>query len=550
MKPKLLVIGLDCGTFKFIKPYAESGYLPNLEKLMADGTFRILKSTIPPVSPPAWTTFLTGKNPGSHGVFQFVNMDISDYAFTSNRLINSTLFSGSTFIDLIGDNGLKVGIVKIPFTYPPWEVNGFMIAGEPSPDWTKAHTYPPQMAEKLERMNLGDSRDFMLYNTERLIEHLNFDCDVRTKITCDMLDKRESDFFMVVHTATDAAAHRFWKFSDASCPNYKASFKKYKNAIRDVYIMVDRSIGQIMQKIDEQTTVLIMSDHGADRNALYHFHLNAWLRDKGYLSVMEEAAGYKEFVKSSLVNAKNRLPARWRHFLVTNFKKKYLKKVSDFQDRLNNFEWAKTLAYAVSIYPTVDGITLNMAGRQAAGVVKPGREADRLLDEIQTKLIDVTDPRTGSRIVADIFHREEIYRGDSAKKMPDLIIKYNPEYRGGLHTSKPVLSDVPATAFDFQSGNHDEDGIFIAKGPAIQKGLELSASNIQDMAPTILYAMGLSIPSNMDGRVMLDIFCDTFVASNPVQIGASGLQENKTSYDLTDAEQAEMQNQLKGLGYF
>ena len=549
MKPKLLVIGLDCGTFKFIKPYAKMGYLPNLAKIMAAGTTRIMKSTVPPVSPPAWTTFLTGKNPGSHGIFQFVNMDVSDYAFTSNRLINSTLFSGTTFIDQLGDNGLKVGIVKIPFTYPPWEVNGFMIAGEPSPDWTKAHTYPPNLADKFERMNLGDSTDFMLYNTEKLLNHLKYDCEVRTKITCDMLDWWDTDFFMVVHTATDAAAHRFWKFTDSFCPNYQKSFKKYENIIRDVYVMVDQSIGQILKKIDKETVIFIMSDHGAARNALYYFHINAWLREQGYLRVKEED-GHKKFIKSTLTKVKNRLPTKWKHFLVTRFKEKYLKTFSDFQTVLNNFKWSDTRAYAVSIYPTVDGVVLNLAGRQAGGIVETGRDGDRLLDEIRTRLSDLQDPRTGSHVVADIFHRDEIYQGDFAKKMPDLIIKYNPVYRGGQNTAKPYFSDVPASGFEFQSGNHDENGIFIASGPAIRKGVELDACNIQDMAPTILYAMGLAVPEHIDGRVNLDIFDEDFVASNPVQIRSGGMRKPTASYDLTEKEQAEMQNQLKGLGYF
>lgn len=549
MKPKLLVIGLDCGTFRFIRPYAEQGYLPNLSEIMASGTTRVMKSTIPPVSPPAWTTFLTGKNPGDHGIFQFVNMDIRKYAFASNRLINSNLFSGSTFIDMIGDHGLKVGIVKIPFTYPPWKVNGFMIAGEPSPDWTKAHTYPKDLAEELGRMNFGGSTDFMLYNTEELFEHLTFDCEVRTKITCEMLDRRESDFFMVVHTVTDAAAHRFWKYTDPKCPNYLERFKKYENIIRDVYAMVDRSIGQFLRKIDEQTTVFLMSDHGAARNPLHHFHINAWLREQGYLCSGTEAR-YRHFFKSSLVKLKNTLPAKWRNAVVTGIKRKYLKKVSDLQIALNNFKWSDTRAYAVSIYPTVDGIVLNLRGRQPEGIVEPGEEADRTLEEIRTKLTELRDPRNGMYVVGELFHRDDIYQGEHAIKMPDLIIKYNPEYRGGQSGDLPYFSDVPAANFEFQSGNHDENGIFIAYGPEIQKGVELDACKIQDMPPTILHTMGLPIPEDMDGQVMLDIFDDSFVAANPVRTTAETMRRSTESYELTEDEQNEMKEQLKGLGYF
>jgi predicted AlkP superfamily phosphohydrolase/phosphomutase len=548
MKPKVLVIGLDCATFRFIHPFAAQGYLPNLARVMTEGVSRVMKSTIPPISPPAWTTFLTGKNPGRHGIFQFVNMDVSDYAFTRNRLINSTLFSGSTFIDTISDSGLNVGIVKIPFTYPPWEVNGFMIAGEPSPDWTKAHTYPPGLSEKLGRMNMGNSTDFMLYNTEKLFEHLKFDCEVRTRITCEMLNTHASDFFMVVHTVTDAAAHRFWKFTDPKCPNYKKRFTKYENIIRDVYALVDRSIGQILQKIDDQTTVFIMSDHGAARNSLYYFHINAWLREQGYLRC-EEKAGSRRLLHSLLVKIKNALPPRLKHLAVSTIKRKYFKNVSGFQIALNSFRWPDTRAYAVPIYPTVAGIVLNLKGRQPEGVVEPGKDADRMVDEIRAKLEMLRDPRTGSDVVKEVLRREDIYAGEHAKKMPDLIVKYNPEYRGGKGVEPPYFSNVPAANFEFQSGDHHEDGIFIAYGPEIQKGIELGASDIQDMAPTILYTIRLPIPEDIDGQVMLDIFNSAFVTANPVRTTPGKKERFDDSYELTDDEEDEMKKQLKGLGY-
>ena len=161
------------------------------------------------------------------------------------------------------------------------------------------------------------------------------------------------------------------------------------------------------------------------------------------------------------------------------------------------------------------------------------------------------DPRSGRKIIDEVIFREEIYHGEYAKKMPDLIVKYNLKFTGGRDIQAPYLTDVPSKNFEYQSGNHDENGIFIAYGPAIKKGVELSNCNIQDMAPTILfYAMGLSIPGDMDGRVMLDIFQDAFVDSNPVQAKTVGMREMTRNYDMTEKEHDEMIKQLKGLGYF
>lgn len=548
MKAKVLVIGLDCATFDLIKPYARGGWLPNINRVMTDGVTRVLKSTVPPISPPAWTTFLTGKNPGRHGIFQFVDMDVRNYSFTRNRLINSSLFSGNTFIDSISDQNRKVGIVKIPFTYPPWKVNGFMIAGDPSPDWTKAHTHPPELSGEIGRVNMGSSFDFERYNTENLLKHLKFDCNVRTRIACEMMQKEVYDFFMVVHNITDAAVHRFWKFTDTTCPNYKNSFYKYKDIIRDVYIQADKSIGQILKNIDQNTTVFFMSDHGASRKPLHFFHINAWLKEKGYL-VCKRKKSSLHYVNSMLTQIKNLLPPVLSHLIANAIRRHFLSRLSSFQTKVTNFDPSRTIAYAVSLYATYDGIVLNLKGRQSHGIVEPGSDVKDLCDRIHLALLEITDPRNGKKIIQRVYRREEVFKGEFSERMPELIVQYNHDYRGGKDTTLPLFSDVPATDFDFQSGDHDENGIFIAQGPQIKKGIELETSQIQDMAPTILYAMGLPIPDDMDGKILLDIFDNDFVEKNPARKFSMRKQTTSDVYELSEEEEDEMKEQLKGLGY-
>lgn len=548
MSRKVVVIGLDCGTFRFVKPFAEEGWLPNLKRVMQQGVTRILKSTIPPISPPAWATFLTGKNPGRHGIFHFVEMNVNDYGFISNRLINSSLFSGQTFIDFISNQNLKVGIVKIPFTYPPWKVNGFMIAGEPSPDWKKAHTYPPELAETIGRVNLGSSFDFMRYDTEGLLKHLKFDCDVRTRIACEMLEKGTCDFFMLVHNITDAAVHRFWKFTDPGCPNYEQNFSRYKNIIRDIYVEADKSIGQILKKIDQDTTVFFMSDHGASRKPTRFFHINTWLKQAGYLNCKNKQSSVQR-IKPLVLKIKNALPPVTRQLILHALQVNFLKKFSALQAKAANFEWCSTKAYAVNLYTTYDGIVLNLKGRQPCGIVEPGLEAEQLCQEIQSALLKLRDPRTGQNIIEKIYRREEVFQGGFSERMPDLIIQYNHNYRGRKETTLPLFSDIPATDFDFQSGDHDENGIFMACGRHISRGVERLPAKIEDMAPTILYAMGLPIPDDMDGHVLLDIFEQEFVIKHPIKRVSSKQRGATDSYELSEDESDEMKEQLRGLGY-
>ena len=548
MKPKVLVIGLDCATFKLISPYAEEGYLPNLKRIMENGVTRILKSTIPPVSPPAWATFLTGRNPGKHGIFQFVDMNVKDYGFLSNRIINSSLFSGSTFIDFISSQNLTVGIVKIPFTFPPWKVNGFMIAGEPSPDWKKAHTYPPELSEKLGCVNLGSSTDFILYSPEDLFKHLEFDCNVRTKIAQEMIEKNTYDFFMLVHNITDAAAHRYWKYIDPTCPNYKKKFVKYKNIVRDVYELADKSIGKLLEKIDEDTIIFFMSDHGASRNPIHFFNINAWLKEKGALYYKEKKSATR-LIMNALIKIKYILSPKLRSFTSIFIKKFFLKKLSNFQASASNFDWHQTKAYAVTLYATFGGVALNLKGRQACGIVEPGPEAGRLCEDIQSALLEIRDPRNGKKVIEQVYRREDIFTGTYTERLPELIIKFNSDYQSSADPSAPLFSDVNPSDFDFQSGNHDENGIFIAWGKNIRKGAKFAPAQIQDMAPTILYAMGLSVPDEMDGQVLLDIFEQDFVDKNPIgRISESKWTETE-SYELNEDASDKMKEQLQGLGY-
>jgi len=548
MSPKVIVIGLDSATFGLIKPFVKDGWLPNLNRVINEGVARVLKSTIPPISPPAWTTFLTGTNPGRHGIFHFLDIDAQRYNFTSNRLINSSLFSGQTFLDFISHQQRKVGTVKIPFTYPPWKVNGFMVAGEPSPNWKKAYTYPPDLSEKIGRLNLGSGTDFVRYNTNELISHLKYDCDVRTRIACDMMKKETFDFFMVVHTITDAASHRFWKYTDSTCPNYSSTFEKYANLIRDMYVEADKSIGRILARVSPDTTIFFMSDHGASRKPVHFFQINAWLKEKGCLSNLDGKSS-AHYLNKMLVALKNSLPPRLRQTIARGIKLHFQQKLSTIQTLAANFDWPQTRAYAVNLYNNYDGIVVNLKGRQSEGIIESREEARSLCEYIRSELFKIKDPRNGNHVVEQVYKREEVFSGPYMIRIPDLIVKYHPDYRSGKTLEGRLFSDVPRTDFDFQSGDHDEDGIFIAIGPHVKKGVHLQEAHIQDMAPTILYSMGLPIPEYMEGRVLLDIFDEKFTLKRPIEKISGNIGHRDERHKLSKEDEEEMKNQLRGLGY-
>jgi len=137
---KVLVIGLDGATFDLIKPFAAQGQLPHLKKLMDAGAWSELSSTIPPVTASAWTSFMTGKNPGAHGLFDFMQRRKGSYDLVP---VSSGERDGKTLWEVAGDAGRKVIVMGVPVTYPPTPVNGLLVTGMLTPRGAKNSTIWP-----------------------------------------------------------------------------------------------------------------------------------------------------------------------------------------------------------------------------------------------------------------------------------------------------------------------------------------------------------------------------------------------------------------------
>ena len=152
-KTKVFTIGIDGGTFDIILPLVERGELPNFERMINQGVWGKLESTVPPFSGPAWASFQTGKAPSSHGVFDFVNKKQNSY---ETYYVNSTHIRGTRFWDVLGDNGLKVGIINVMVTYPPRPVNGFLLTGGLTPPG-RSFAYPESLAQEIIKI-FGDYR--------------------------------------------------------------------------------------------------------------------------------------------------------------------------------------------------------------------------------------------------------------------------------------------------------------------------------------------------------------------------------------------------------
>lgn len=546
---KILIIGLDGATLDIIEPLVNAGRLPTFASFMKEGVWGKLRSTILPVTPPAWTSFMTGKNPGKHGVFGFfVNLP-NQY---KTRFVTALDIKAKPFWEYFNKD-IKIGLIEVPMTYPPKPINGVMISGIMVPSHFKIFTYPSSLHTELIK-ELGDYPiDTWLRKYAQkgdLIEGLRalyYYTSFRQKAALYLLEKKGPfDFFMVVFRGTDLIQHYAFKFLDKDYVNrYPEEGKKFGEIIYQFYEKMDIYIAELMQKAGKDCTVIIMSDHGGGPLKKY-FYINSWLIKEGYLKL-------KKGIKKNQIKLRKRPLERvlkrlhLEHFLPNSLKKLKipLPYVIEYPpDEL--VDWENTKAYANLIWR--DGIIrINLKGREPQGCVDE-KEYELLKDEIKEKLLSLIDPETGKPFIEAVYKREEIYHGPYVKDAPDiLIITKNIEYafKGDLIENKFL-----ETPIDPSPATHRMDGIFFMKGPAVCEGKELKGLNIIDIAPTVLYLMGYSIPEDMDGRVIKEAIREDYLQAYPIVFSKEKGEVKIIPAEVcTSEEAAEIEKQLRSLGY-
>jgi len=537
---KLLIIGIDGATFDLILPWVEAGYLPNLGRLIGEGVHGNLASTLPPVTSPAWPTFMTGCNPGKHGVFDFIRPSGSDFS-----LVNSTNIKQPTIWQRLSAAGYRVGVLNVPVTYPPQEINGFMISGILSPKGGQI-CYPADLISRYEDQ-LGDYRiapniQFKAGIEEEYIEDIRALIRAHGDWALRLLEDEPWDVMMVHFIALDIMMHALWRFMDHSHPRYQPS--PYEHAIRDAYKLVDDYIGRMLALIPPETTVMAMSDHGF--GPLHKIvNLNVYLYEHGLLKLSSDAmtrikaaafrhgitpAGVYRMVEwVGLQNLATRVSKETRNQVVGQFLS------------FENVDWSQTVAYSMG---HVGQIYLNTVGREPNGIVEPA-EYEQRRQEVIDALGDLKDEQ-GRPLISQIIVREDTYHGPFAQKGPDLhliIDDYNMIAFPLFATDGKVVTDQ----IRGDSGCHRREGIFIAHGPAVQKAQEVAGASILDLAPTIMHLFGESVPRIMDGRVLQEIFSSagevTYLEEVADQLAATDSQS------LSQDEEAQLEERLRSLGY-
>ena len=511
MISKVLIIGLDGATFDLIKPWIEQGELPTFKNLMKEGVHGDLNSTIPPLTPPAWTSLITGKNPGKHNIFDFFKLNKNNY---DRAIITSLDKKSESLWNILNKHNMKTGILNLPFTYPPENINGFIVCGSESISVKSDFTYPKNLKKELLENIKGyrQGLNWSYINKEdhdSFIKDLNFVTEKLEETSVYLIKKYKPEFFMVVFDDLDRLQHFFWRHMDKKHPMYdKEKSEKYKDAILNYYKKLDLVINNLIKFADKNTFIMILSDHGF--GPIYkEVYINHYLRSLNLLKLKKEKELQKSILKKLGITKENliylsnsyklnkiikKIPYKLKVFLNSNINST---KLGD-----SSIDWFNTKAYFFS--HSGRGIMINLKNRQINGIVSEGKEYDSIRDLIISKLKRIKDDSTGKRLIKNIFKREEIYKGSYIKNSPDLIVEMEEGYiaQEGLG-KEPIMLSKQGSAY--KSADHKANGIFIAKGPNIIKNKKIKNANILDVTPTLLYLLNIPISKDIDGKILKEI---------------------------------------------
>jgi len=459
MSRRLVVIGLDCVTPQLLfGPWLDD--MPNVRRLMEDKLHGRLVSTVPPITVPAWMAMMTSNDPGMLGIYGFRNR--GSHAYEDTFTVNSTHVHAPTVWNILSRNRLRSLVMGVPLTYPPKPLNGVMVACFLTPDPSASFTYPPEFQSRLDGFAGGeyiiDVKDFRNERKRETLDQIYQMTERRFRAFRSILAAEDWDFAMMVEMGPDRLHHAFWRYFD---PEHRLYVKgnEFEDVIHRYYLDMDAEVGRTVDSLPRDTSVIVVSDHGAKR-MVGAVCINEFLIREGYLRL-------KSYPTS---------PTRLKPDMV---------------------DWDNTTAWGDGGYYA--RVFLNVRGREAHGTVAP-EDVASVRGALRAKLEALGDEQ-GHPIGTRAFYPEEIYR-ECRGIAPDMVV-----YLGNLDwRSAGTVGNGRVHVFDNDTGpddaNHAQEGVFVWHGRGKPPAASTERVSIYDVAPSILDYYGLSAAPGMIGRVL------------------------------------------------
>jgi predicted AlkP superfamily phosphohydrolase/phosphomutase len=500
MAHRVLIVGWDGADWEILDPLLGAGDLPNLAALIARGRRGVSRSCVPSHSWAAWPTFLTGLDPAGHGVF-----DILEYAPGVSRRMPVSFRSilAPTWPQRLSEAGRRTLLVNVPLTYPPPMIEGVVVAGGVIPQGS-VYSHPPDAGPRIGwPINRGSWTTFRNRPLD-LVKDVEDTSRRRAEGMRRLMDEEPWDVACMVFVSPDRIQHCLLEYVHPGHPGYeRAAASPVAGRVRDVYRLLDRELGTLLERVDGDDLVMLMSDHG-HQPVTRALNMNRLLEQLGFLTM-----GRGSGLVSLLAWGRARALAR------------------KLYDRLGlhgkvavptpPVDWARTVAYT-SVTSTGEGVSIALRGREPDGKVDRA-DFDRVRDEVAAALLAFRDPGTGARPIAAVHRKENVLSGPYLDRAPDLLLEPAPLY-SLAHARQTV---EPA---DWLSGDHRPEGIYVAAGPGVAPG-EGPEISLADFASRVLEAAGVQTGS---------------------PAGAGDVAAERATV-FSDAEQREVEERLRGLGY-
>lgn len=516
MPARALVIGLDGFDLRVVEQFGPSR-LPHIHGVMRRGAYAAQRSVQPPATLPNWTTFLTGLDPGQHGVFDFTTRQGYEVRFTAG-----TAREAPTVVKRLDALGLRCACLSFPATWPPERLeHGVFVSGWDAPvafEADRSFMWPPELFdETVARYGVPTFDDVDEFHadapawTERLAEILAQRVLRKTQWAQWLLDKQDWDLFALYFGESDTAAHYLWAHHDAASPRRPAAPNELEaDGLARVYEALDQAVGALLQTAGGDSVELtLLSDHGFGGSSDKVLYLNRLLAENGLLhfrppSRLRLNTRLKEM-------GLRRLPPRMRERLF-RFHDAWLPSLLESRVRFGAIDMSKSIAFSdeLNYFP---GVYLNLQGREPEGIVSSERREEAIL-RVRAALLQARDPWNGQRVVSAVHRREALFEGPWLSRAPDLLVdlELDDGYSYNLMPSASAAADcgswrkLDATEHIGKKGrslpgSHRPEGFFAMSGPRVRAAGRIE-SHIADATASLLARLELGVPTSFSGRVL------------------------------------------------
>lgn len=553
---KTLFVGLDAACWKYLNPLLEDGRLPTITKLMETGSWGVLESTLPAQTPTAWSSIITGKNPGKHGIFDFLLRKPGSQQFVP---ANAKLRLGTPFWKLLNDQGYRVGLVNIPYTYPIEPLDGFVVCGFGTPDSIEGAVYPesenswmgehfkdfkPVVNPKLLRTGSPEE----IYEAER--EHQA----MFISIALELSKRNKIDVLAINLLFPDHANHKMPKMED----------------VEQAICESDTDLDRLIQGY-EPDNVMLFSDHGS-RRVKGDFLLHAWLRDRGLCVQLprtpSEQQGAVNWVLKRLMEKKgwSGIPEKIARNLAkgvllgmpynnsSRFWRYFERQVPYAYEHVffsGEIDMTRSPFYLGSSYAGL--LYFNDNGHNIGDFF--ALENSNRLSEIIEQLSEISDPETGERIFSGVFKSESLYSGSAVTLAPDLVLDFydSPWNILGTFRRGYVGESVHGRYYSENYndyGHHSRKGIFVFSGQDFKTGSSGNKGHVMDIPATLLQIYGIPVPEDYDGILLREVIDPEFIQHHPLQTQPGDEVDDQSRFDdYLREEPKKMLEHLKALGY-